>query len=501
MSDFLNNASLPEGAIQNLGYMASHYELPKAVMNFFDWQNLYRNAKSFAAFNAWGEKTATMPVDPNQNGNYKFYFNKPTGFLVEYLTGSDFELVIDSLYSSQCDLAANTDGAVDGAPVVHPVFKLDTIKGGAVTSAAAADVSTISRALGLLNIHIREGLGFSVVGIGTGGLYDSNGLLAGQSCGFVFVGTDNGHMLCELMDSSIPSSGTAKNLVKISGTVKIVVTDYAKFDGAAPEADDMGTTQNYNFLQMFDATVGKGYSEQSQGTYFDNKFEGLFEPLRTMEQIKYNNQLLFGMKGAAPTQDSPRGATKGIWGLMNLHNPSAWNGESAKPAIRVDNGTTLDYWKLYRFIEDRPTYVNQNMLCITTSAMGELIKKAAAESRDLERVPGIEFPNVPGETSYSFKIGDTILHCITDKILSGHPLFKDYNGNVATQEHVMLMLDMRYCGIKYQNNARLGLMIPQIDNIDPINRERKDRAHMFSCWGTAMWNPQMHAFYGLNTAA
>lgn len=497
MPDFSNNVSLPDGAIQNLGYMIGHYDLPKSVMNFFDWQNLCRNSKSFAAFNAFGEVTATMPVNPDLNGNYKFYFNKPTGFLTEYHTGSDFELIIDSLYSSQCDLAANTDGTVDGAPIVHPVFKLDTIKGGSVGSASAANEANIAAALGLMNIHIREGLGFYVIG----GLYDSNGALTGQSCGFAFVGKDNGHMLCELMDSSIPSSGTPKNLVKISGAVTILVTDYAEFDGAAPAADDMGTTQSFNFLQMFDATIGKGYSEQSQGTYFDNKFEGLFPPLRTMEQIKYNTQLLFGMKGAAPTQESPRGATMGIWGLMKLHNPTAWNGENAKPAIQVDNGTTLDYWKLYKFIEQRPTYVNKNMLCITTPQMGVLLKQAAAESRDLDRVPGIEFPNVPGDTTYSFKIGDTTLHCITDNILQYHPLFKDYAGNTATQSHVMLMLDMRYCGIKYQNNAKLGLMIPQIDNIDPINRERKDRAHMFSCWGTAMWNPQMHAFYGLNTAA
>ena len=159
MPDFAINASLPEGAIQNLGYMASHYELPKAVMNFFDWQNLYRNAKSFAAFNAFGEVTATMPVNPDLNGNYKFYFNKPTGFLTEYHTGSDFELIIDSSYSSQCDLAANTDGTVDGAPIVHPVFKLDTIKGGSVGSASAANEANIAAALGLMNIHIKGGAG------------------------------------------------------------------------------------------------------------------------------------------------------------------------------------------------------------------------------------------------------------------------------------------------------------------------------------------------------
>lgn len=498
MPDFSNNVSLPDGAIQNLGYMIGHYDLPKSVMNFFDWQNLYHNSKSFAAFNAFGEVTATMPVNPDLNGNYKFYFNKPTGFLTEYHTGSDFELVIDASYSSHCNLAANTDGTVDGASTVHPVFKLDTIKGGSVSSASAANETNIAAALGLMNIHIREGLGFYVIG----GLYTdlsaagSGTLDAGQSCGFAFVGKDGGKMVCELMDSSIPSSGTAKYLIKISGAVTILVTDYAEFDGAAPAADDMGTTQNYNFLQMFDATIGKGYSEQSQGTYFDNKFEGLFPPLRTMEQIKYNTQLLFGMKGAAPTQDSPRGATMGIWGLMKLHNPAAWNGENAKPAIKVATGTDIDFWDLYEFIETRPTYVNKNMLCITTPKMGMLLKKAAEQSRDLDRVPGIEFPNVPGDVSYSFRIGDTTLHCITDNILQYHPKFTD-GTKTADQGNVMLMLDMRYCGIKYQNNAKLGLMIPQIDNIDPINRERKDRAHMFSCWGTAMWNPQMHAFYGL----
>lgn len=499
--DGFSNPTLGNGAIQNLGYMINNYDLPKSIMNFFDWQNLYNDAKTFAAFNAFGQVSATMPINLEGGGNYRVYFNKPTGFLTEYETDSSFILTIAG--SNTCNLAADLAGESTGKDAVHPTFTLNQITcTPASLSSADATPANLAAALDLVNIHIREGLGLYVMG----GLYDeSDNAITDATCAFVFTGVNgSGKLECELMDSSVALSGTPKYLGAIKGKVRILVSDFALFDGAAPTADDMGTTQYSNCLQMFDATIGKGYSEQSQSTYFDNKFEGLFPPLRTMQHVKYDTSLLFGIRGAVPAdgtnRGTARGAMKGIWGMMNLHDASL-NTDRAKPAVRVDAGTTIDFWKLYEFIEQRPTYVNKNMLCITTPKMGMLLKQAAEQTRDLVRVPSIEFPNVPGDVSYSFRIGDTTLHCITDKILSYHPVFKDYAGNKASQGCVMLMLDMRYCGIKYQNNTKLGPMIPQISNIDPINGERKDRAHMFSCWTTAIWNPQMHAFYGLNTAA
>lgn len=499
MDDF-SPITLPEGRIQNLGYMANNYNLPKAIMNFFDWQNLFRDGRSFAAINAFGQVSATEPKSPDGNGNYAFYFNKPTGFLTKYELDSSFVLTVASPY---CNLAADLTGEITGKDAVHPTFTLNQVTSTpASLSNADATAVNVEKALDLLNIHIREGLGFYVVG----GLYDSsNTALTGHTCGFAFVGTDSGKLVCELMDSSVPTDKTSASPVylgKIAGPCTVYVTDYAKFDGAAPAADDMGTKQYFNTLQMFDATIGKGFSEQSQSTYFDNKFQGLFPPLETMEHQKYDMTFLFGMKGAVPTDIGgsarARGATKGIWGLMNLHDASL-NTDRAKPGIRVDEGTAIDFWKLYEFIDQRPTYTNKEMLCLLSPRMYMLLMQAAEQTRDLVRVERVAFPAVPSGLT-KLTIGETTLTLVTDTHLEHHPQFKDYSGKVATTGDVMLCLDTRYAGIKYQKNERLGLMIPQISNIDPINAERVDRAHMFSCWGTAIWNPHMHCFYGLKEA-
>ena len=492
--------SLPNGAIQSVGFVANNYDLRQVVANFFDWNNLFNDSKTFAALNAFGQVSATVPMSSAGGGNYKVLFNKPTGFLTEYETDSNFVLTIASPY---CNLAADLAGELTGKNAVHPVFTLDEITSDRGSlSGADATAANLSTALDLCNIKIHEGLGLRFMG----GLYNSsNQAIEDAYCAFVFRGTDTGKLVCELMDSSVPVSGTTPvYLAKIAGKVKVLVTDFAEFDGAAPLPDDMGTTQYGNWLQMYDATVGKGFSEESQATYFDNAFETLLPPLRTMQNVKMNSDLLFGVRGAIPTdnpnQGTARGAMKGIWGMMNLHN-AALNTDRAKPAVKVDNGTSIDFWKLYEFIEDRPTYVNKSMLCITTPKMGMLLKQAAEQSRDLERVESIAFPSVPGDVTYSFRVGDTTLHCITDKILNYHPAFKDYAGNKASQGCVMLMLDMRYAGIIYQQNKELGLMIPQLATIPSVNDERKKRAHLLSCWTTAIWNPQMHAFYGLNMSA
>jgi len=506
--------SLPTGGIQSVGYVANNYNLRDVVANYFDWANLYNDSKTFAALNAFGQVSVTEPMG-SASGNYRVLFNKPTGFCPIYETDASFVLTVTSPY---CNLAADLAGELSGAykGAVHPTFTLNQVTSsrGSLSSANATK-DNLAIALDLVNIKIREGLGLRFMG----GLYDSsNNLIDGAYCAFVITGVSGDHLQCELMDTNVEldTTGVAPvYLASIKGAVKVFVTDFAEFDGAAPAADDMGTTQYGNWLQMYDSTIGKGFSEESQATYFDNTFETLIPPLRTLQNVKMNTDLLYGARGAIPVggnnSGTSRGAMKGIWGLMNLSNP-ALNKDRARPEVRVAQGQTLDYWDLYRFIVDRPSYVNKSMLCIMPPTMDTLLKQAMNESRELERVSSISFPSVPGSETYSVKVGDTTLHCIVDKTLSWHPRFTDYKSALdheanssnplvnASQGCVMLMLDMRYAGIVYQQNKELGLMIPQIANIPSVNDERKKRAHLMACWTTAMWNPQMHAFYGLKQA-
>lgn len=482
------------GNIWTLGKMIDELDLPKAVINYYDWQNLYDDARAYAVFTHLGKTEVAMPQSPSGAGNYKILFNKPTGILTEYVGGTG-DVTIASSY---VNLAVDTAG--ENGASVHPEFSLSQV------NSQTASIDTLSAYLGLVNVNIRPGLGFRVIGT----FVKSDDSTFDGMMAFVITSTTGG-ITCKLMDSSIPTSATACTVKTIKTGATWFVTEFADFDGEAPAPDDMMTTQNYNFLQFYDATIGKGYSELSQSTYFDNTFEGLFKPLRSAMFRKINQDILFGMKGSVPNTSTDKGAMKGIWGLMNLHNP-ALNTDHAKPLVKVENATSIDYWKLAKFIDQRPTYCNKDMLCILTPEMMNLLVKSAYEQRgDLVRTTEVEFPTCTMEDTI-VRVGSTRLHCVSDTMLNRHPAFVDEASAIAhakddsvpllkaSQGLVMLMLDSRYIGLKYQDNKKMGLMIPQMSNIDPINGERREKAHMTACLTTAIWNPQMHAFYGINVA-
>ncbi len=448
----------------NTSTLISASQVVDAVQNYVDWNRLYMNTKLFALMNNLGLVSAQVPTGTGGKGNYRILYNKATGVKTDYTLSAD---IVD----------------VGGGKI-----KLATVKG------AAFHINPGAFATELENVSAREGLALRVIGTVTNGAPANvavNALLR------ITAVTSAADWTVELIDTNLTGANNDACTAIKSGSY-VLLEEVAEFGGSAPTADDMTTTQDENYIQMFDSTYGKNLVALSQLTKYDSAMETLYQAHEPAFYSKINTALWFG-QGSYPTTGHDYGNMKGIWKLLNLANADL-NTASAKPIIKVDSGTTFDFWKFADVLAERGTDAPSKLHCYTTSKMSMLIEKAAFQMNKPVDVSVVQFPKM-SFVKRSVQIGDTELIIIVDDKLKYHPTFKESavsgTGQTAAQEHVMICLDPRNIGITYHNNAEYGVMIPAVRPVLETRDKRTKEEHIIAALTLGVWNLHQHVAYGI----
>lgn len=451
----------------NTSTLISASQVVDAVQNYVDWNRLYMNTKLFALMNNLGLVSAQVPSGTGGKGNYRILYNKATGVKTDYTLSAD---IVD----------------VGGGKI-----KLTTVKG------TAFHINPGAFATELENVSAREGLALRVIGTVT------NGTPANVSVNCLLritAVTSAADWTVELIDTNLTGAVNDACTAIISGSY-VLLEEVAEFGGSAPAADDMTTTQDENYIQMFDSTYGKNLVALSQLTKYDSAMETLYQAHEPAFYSKINTALWFG-QGSYPTAGHDYGNMKGIWKLLNLADADL-NTASAKPIIKVDSGTTFDFWKFADVLAERGTDAPSKLHCYTTSKMSMLIEKAAFQMNKPVDVSVVQFPKM-SFVKRSVQIGDTELIIIVDDKLKYHPTLKESavsgTGQTAAQEHVMICLDPRNTGITYHNNAEYGVMIPAVRPVLETRDKRTKEEHIIAALTLGVWNLHQHVAYGITNS-
>jgi hypothetical protein len=449
-------------AIINTGQLIAADQIVDAIANYYDWQLLYNNAKLFTTLNVLGRVSAAVPSGSLGGGNYRIAFNKSTGMQTEYTTG-----------------AAITP--------TSSTINLQQINSTSILNTAAAFT--------LINVLARPGLAFRIIGSvvqgGAGATVDVNCLFR------INTVTSTTSWTCELLDCNLANTASADDSRTCTSFVTgayILLSDSANYKDGAPLSDDISTTQDYNTIQMYDVGYGKEFMSMSQATKFDNGMQGLKNTVENRFYSQINGDILFGHRGTAPVAGSNYSSMKGIWGFMNLANP-ALNTDAAKPTVKVDTGTSIDFWKMADVFADRGTQANDKLLCVTTTKMSILLEKAAHEANQTVRTEMVQFPRMSFRKR-SIMVGDVELILVVDDKMKFHPKMYDLT-NTAKQEYAMLCLDPRYLGLMYHQDAVLGTMVPGVRPVVQTRDARVEEAHMLAALTLGMWNMNQHVAYGI----
>lgn len=450
----------------NTSTLISASQVVDAVQNYVDWNRLYMNTKLFALMNNLGLVSAQVPTGTGGKGNYRILYNKATGVKTDYtLTGA----IAD----------------VGGGKI-----KLTTVKG------TPFHINPGNFATELENVTAREGLALRVIGTVTNGApvdVEVNCLLR------ITAVTSAADWTVELIDTSLTGANNDACTAIKAGS-HVLLEEVAEFGGSAPAADDMTTTQDENYIQMFDSTYGKNLVALSQLTKYDSAMETLYQAHEPAFYSKINTALWYG-QGSYPTTGHDYGNMKGIWKLLNLADADL-NTASAKPIIKVDSGTTFDFWKFADVLAERGTDAPSKLHCYTTSKMSMLIEKAAFQMNKPVDVSVVQFPKM-SFVKRSVQIGDTELIIIVDDKLKYHPTLKEYTANgaqTAAKEHVMVCLDPRNIGITYHNNAEYGVMIPAVRPVLETRDKRTKEEHIIAALTLGVWNLHQHVAYGITNS-
>jgi len=444
-------------AIINTGQLIAADQIVDAIANYYDWQLLYNNAKFYTTLNVLGRVSAAVPSGSLGGGNYRVAFNKSTGMQTEYTTGAAITVVSGDLNLKNVNITS--------------VIKTDS-------------------AFTLINVLARPGLAFRIIGTATvsGSEVDINVLFR------INTVTSAASWTVELLDTNLSALSGADKATDINSGCFILLSDSANYKDGAPLSDDISTTQDYNTIQMYDVGYGKEFMSMSQATKFDNGMQGLKNTVENRFYSQINGDILFGHRGTAPAPGSNYSAMKGIWGFMNLSNP-ALNTDAAKPTVKVDTGTSIDFWEMANVFADRGTQANDKLLCVTTTKMSILLEKAAHEANQTVRTEMVQFPRMSFRKR-SVMVGDVELILVVDDKMKFHPKMYDLT-NTAKQEYVMLCLDPRYIGLMYHQDAVLGTMVPGVRPVVQTRDARVEEAHMLAALTLGMWNMNQHVAYGI----
>jgi len=447
----------------NTSTLISASQVVDAVQNYVDWNRLYMNTKLFALMNNLGLVSAQVPTGTGGKGNYRVLYNKATGVKTDYTLTAD---ILD----------------VGGKKI-----KLTTVKG------TPFHINPGAFATELENVSAREGLALRVIGTVTN---DVPADVAVNALLRITAVTSAADWTVELIDTNL-TGGNNDACTAIKSGSYVLLEEVAEFGGSAPTADDMTTTQDENYIQMFDSTYGKNLVALSQLTKYDSAMETLYQAHEPAFYSKINTALWYG-QGSYPTSGHDYGNMKGIWKLLNLADADL-NTASAKPIIKVDSGTTFDFWKFADVLAERGTDAPSKLHCYTTSKMSMLIEKAAFQMNKPVDVSVVQFPKM-SFVKRSVQIGDTELIIIVDDKLKYHPTLKESTANgakTAAQEHVMICLDPRNTGITYHNNAEYGVMIPAVRPVLETRDKRTKEEHIIAALTLGVWNLHQHVAYGI----
>lgn len=429
-----------------------------AVQNFYNWSALYDDPTFFALLNNLGRaEVAAEPTGGKGKGNYRVEFNKLTGMKTTYTTAG----VIDTAAGKINVKAINATSRLD----THVAFTLS-------------------------NITPRVGLAFRVIGT----IVD--GAAAEKEVNAVFrinVVTATDDWTCECLDTNLSGVANADTCTSIKAGATIYVTDVAEFGGTAPTADDMATSQFYNYLQMYDISFGKNLIAMAQNTKYDNSMIPLQNAVQTRLFRSINTDLYYGELGATPGATSDYGTMKGLWGMLNLRNTSLDTDESAIVA-KVDTGTTVDFWKLTEAVASR-NYGSKNLLCLTTKEFSGLLAKSALAVNETVRTETINFPKY-SVLKRSITVADTTLNLVCDNTLMSHPTFND-GTNTAGTGKMMICLDPNKVAIMYHQNPKLGVMIPRIETVLNARNQRTEESHILAALTLGLWDKAAHFAYGI----
>lgn len=429
-----------------------------AVQNFYNWSALYDDPTFFALLNNLGRaEVAAEPTGGKGKGNYRVEFNKLTGMKTTYTTAADITPAAGDLNLKDINITSQID--------------------------------FISAALTLSNITPREGLAFRIIGTATigGNPFNCNVLFRINSV------AASPTYVCELLDTNLSAQAGADKATNILSTATIYVTDVAEFGGTAPTADDMATSQFYNYLQMYDISFGKNLVAMAQNTKYDNSMIPLQNAVQTRLFRSINTDLYYGELGATPASGKDYGTMKGLWGMLNLRNTAADTDESAIVA-KVDTGTTVDFWKLTEAVASR-NYGSKNLLCLTTKEFSGLLAKSALAVNETVRTETINFPKY-SVLKRSITVADTTLNLVCDNTLMSHPTFND-GTNTAGTGKMMICLDPNKVALMYHQNPKLGVMIPRIETVMNERNKRTEESHILAALTLGLWDKAAHFAYGI----
>jgi len=433
-----------------------------AIQNYYNWSELYRQAPTFTTFNNLGMlQVEATPTGGKGKGNYRVDFNKLTGMKTKYLLAAD---ILD------------TAGDID-------------LKNCLTRGTSTIDTST---GFTLLNITARVGLGLRFVGTATKGgtSVPINALFR------ITVVTSAANWTVELLQSNLEDVGGADAYDAIDAASYCYITDVAEFGGEAPTADDMSTTQDYNYLQMYDVAYGKNMVAMSQNAKYNNANSENALAVQTRLFNSINTDIWFGLLNAAgngPISGGDYGTMGGMWGMLGLEDTSA-NTDPSSIVAQVDTGTDIDFDTLEEALSAR-TYGSDNLLCFGSRKMSSKLAQAARLVNETVRTETVKFPRCSIQKRI-IHVGDVTLNFISDDTLLNHPVFND-GTNTAGQGLMMVAFDAKKAGLFYHQNEKLGLMTPKTEPVLNSRNKRVDEYHMLSALTCGVWDKAAHFAYGI----
>jgi hypothetical protein len=436
-----------------------------AVHNFYNWTELFRHAPTFTAFNNLGMlQVAAEPTGGKGKGNYRVDFNKLTGMKTKYEVTAN---ILD--VSGDIDLKT-----VGNTSVINP-----------------------ATGLSLLNITPRVGLGLRFVGTAT------NDELVKRPINVLFrlnTVTSSTSWTVELLQSNVLGVTNADTFDTIDAGSYCYITDIADFGGTAPTADDMATSQDFNYLQMYDIAYGKDLVAMSQNAKFSNTNAETALAVQARLFNSINTDIWFGLLNAATGSpgNAPRdgynyGTMAGMWGLLGLADTSA-NTDPSKVVAQVDTGTSIDFDKLELAVSSR-TYGSDNLVAFGSRKMSAYLAQAARRAGETVRTETVQFPRCAIQKRV-IPVGDVTLNFISDDTLLHHPVFSD-GTNTAGQGLMFVAFDSSKAGLFYHDNKKLGLMVPKTEPVFNARNQRTEEYHMLTALTCGAWDKSAHFAYGI----
>ena len=439
-----------------------------AVHNFYNWAELYKYAPTFTAFNNLGMlQVAAEPTGGKGKGNYRVDFNKLTGMKTKYEITAAIEDVSD-------DIDLKTVGSTS---VINPATGLT-----------------------LLNITPRVGLGLRFVGTASGGTIGGG---AAQNINALFrlnTVTSSTNWTLELLQSNLLGIDDTEDFDQIDAGSYCYITDIAEFGGVAPTADDMATSQDFNYLQMYDIAYGKNIVAMSQNAKFNNTNAETALAVQARMFNSINTDIWFGLlnsatgsPGNAPRDGFDYGSMAGMWGLLGLANTST-STDPSKIVAQVDTGTSIDFDKLELAVSSR-TYGSDNLVAFGSRKMSAYLAQAARRAGETVRTETVQFPRCAIQKRV-IPVGDVTLNFISDDTLLHHPVFSD-GTNSAGQGLMFVAFDSSKAGLFYHDNKKLGLMVPKTEPVFNERNKRTEEYHMLTALTCGAWDKAAHFAYGI----